>query len=152
MTKHLRERERERNLMGHHLFHIGLLPPSSRQNLYGYFFFYFFFTMVLNNLYDICIWTCSHHLLMMHYQYVEGNERVWHTFISWYAICEHNTNFLIFMVLLLFCIYFWFHDLKKKKKKKKKKKTLTLIMLQMCSETTKLIFNISKCICFSTQI
>ena len=65
---------------------------------------------------------------MSHYRCVEDSERVGYTFISWYAIGEHNTNELIFIVLLLFCIYFWFHDfffffL-----------NLTLRRLQMCSE------------------
>ena len=44
--------------------------------------------------------------------------------------------------LLLFSIYFWFHDLKNNNNN-----NLTLRMLQMCGKSTKLILNISKCVC-----
>ena len=37
------ERERNRNLKGHHLYYTGLTLPSRRQNPFGYFFFLFFF-------------------------------------------------------------------------------------------------------------
>ena len=82
--------------------------------------------MVLNYPLDTCICTFLH-CLNIALSMSGRRERVGYTFISWYAIFEHNTNQLIFMVLLLFFIYFWFHDLKKKKKI-----NLTLKRLQMC--------------------
>ena len=48
--------------------------------------------MVLNYLLDTCIHTCPQYILTLHYQRVENGERVGHTFILWYIICEHNTN------------------------------------------------------------
>ena len=50
------------------------------------------------------------------------------------------------MVLLLFCIYFWFHDFKKNNN------NFTLRRLQICNEATKPIFNYSNLVYFFFMI
>ena len=108
-------RGRKRNLRSHHLFHIGFPPPSSHWNLYGYIYIYIYiyFTMVLNHLYDTCIYTCSHHILMSHYRWVEGSERAYFHFMVWNLWTHHKLiDFHGLVTILHLCLASWF---KKKK-------------------------------------
>ena len=64
-------------------------------------------------------------------------------FMVWNMWTQHKLVDFHGPVTLLQFFFFWFHYFFLFKKI-----NLTLKMLQICSEATKLIFNISKCICF----
>ena len=85
--------------------------------------------------------TCPHYVLILHYWWVEDVKRVGHTYISWYTMWSQHKLVDFYDPVTLFLVS-WFE----------KKINLTLRRLQMCSETTKLIFDISKYICFFTLI
>ena len=63
-------------------------------------------------------------------------------FMVWNMWTQHEL--VDFHGPITFCIYLWFHD--------SFFLNLTFRRLKICCETTKLIFNISKCICFFTLI